>query len=248
MKFLAIQNCDIEDFGIYGEVVRDRGIDCHLVRSYRGQSLPDPADFDAIMIGGSPISANAVGDHPFLAGVYRFLERALEIRIPCLGICCGAQILARLLGAEVTKAPEKEIGVYRVRLTRAGMEDPLLKGFPKEFPVFHWHGDTFAIPDGARRLVEGRICGNQFFRQGPVAGSQFHLEVRPEGAAAWSEAYATELQAFGKDRPQLVAECRAAQPEMERLAGLLVNNFIRMAAECAESRDSRPGFGEEKAG
>ena len=248
MKFLAVQNCEIEGFGIYQKALRDCGIDYHLVRSYRGETLPHLAGIDGILVGGTPISANAVDDHPFLTGVYRSLARAVESAIPCLGICAGAQILARILGAEVTRAPEKEIGVYRVRLTRAGREDRLLNRFPPEFPVFQWHQDTFAIPPGGRLLAEGRACKNQLFRRGLVVGSQFHLEVDPQEAAAWSEAYAAELEVFGKDRRQIVAECRAARLEMENLAGLLVKNFVLMATESAGENKAWVGSGEEKAG
>jgi GMP synthase (glutamine-hydrolysing) len=152
----------------------------------------------------------------------------MDARKPCFGICCGAQLLAQLLGARVGRCEQMEIGGYQVRLTPAGREDPLLDGFPPCFPVFHWHGDTFDVPDGAELLVEGELCRNQLFRRGNVVGVQFHLEVTCEEAETWADVYAGELAGAGKSKAQVSAECRERQPEMEVLAARLLGNFLEI--------------------
>jgi GMP synthase-like glutamine amidotransferase len=119
-----------------------------------------------------------------------------------------------------------EIGAYPVRLTGAGQSDPIFNGFPSIFPVFHWHGDTFAIPPGARRLAMDRDCPNQAFRSGRAVGLQFHLEVTPAAARSWADAYKEELRSIGKSKTRLAAECREQETAMAHLARLLLDNFL----------------------
>ena len=226
MRILSIQNCEIEGFGLYEQHLIAREIDCQVVHAYQGHPLPPFKAFDAIFIGGTPISAYAAHEHPFLQAEIAYLERALAAKKPCLGICCGAQILAQLLGARVGKCEHREIGGYRVRLTPAGQKDPLLDGFPPRFPVFHWHGDTFELPGDAELLVEGDDCRNQLFRSGSVVGVQFHLEVTSRDAAAWADAYADELAQVGKSKAQVIAECHKQEPEMRVLVTRLLDNLL----------------------
>ncbi|MBN1138815.1 MAG: type 1 glutamine amidotransferase [Anaerolineae bacterium] len=225
-KILAIQNCEIEGFGLYERHLAARGIDCQVVHAYQGHPLPALAGFDALFVGGTPISAYAAHQHPFLQDEIACLRQALDAGKPCLGICCGAQILAQLLGARVGRCEQMEIGGYRVRLTPQGQADPLLAGFPPRFPVFHWHGDTFGVPDGAGLLVEGESCPNQMFRRGNVVGVQFHLETTSQDVSAWADAYADELARVGKSKAQVIAECREQQPEMAVLAARLLDNYL----------------------
>jgi GMP synthase-like glutamine amidotransferase len=122
-----------------------------------------------------------------------------------------------------------EIGAYEVRLTEDGSVDPLLRGFPPRFPVFHWHGDTFGIPRGATLLVQGRDCRNQMFRKAKVVGVQFHLEVASPEAEIWANEYVDELAAFGKGKDEVVAECRERDQQMKVLAQRLLGNFLKIA-------------------
>jgi GMP synthase (glutamine-hydrolysing) len=193
MAILAIQNCEIEGFGRYGRCLEAWGMPFEVVKPYRGEALPPLVGFDAILVGGTPLSAYALHEYPFLRDESDYLAEAVYRGKPCLGICCGAQLLAQALGAQVLPGQEKEIGGYQVRLTEAGAQDEMMAGFPPTFPVFHWHGDTFELPLIAELLVEGQACRNQMFRAGPVVGIQFHLEVGPEEAAAWADEYAEEL-------------------------------------------------------
>ena len=108
----------------------------------------------------------------------KLIESALKAHRRVLGVCLGAQLLADVLGAKVSKNRHKEIGWFPVELTRQAASSRLLAGFPKSFPAFHWHGETFGIPAGARHLARSEACENQAFEFGDTAlGVQFHLEV-----------------------------------------------------------------------
>lgn len=226
MKILAIQNCEIEGFGRYENYFINHGIEYQIIHAYQNYSFPEVALFDAIFIGGTPISAYEAHKYPFLQEECEYLRQAIEVRKPCFGICCGAQILAMLLGAQVRKCEQKEIGSYEVRLTKAGLSDPLFKQFPSHFPVFHWHGDTFGIPASAELLVEGDDCKNQLFRWNKVIGTLFHLEVTSQDVIKWAEEYGPELVEIGKNEEQVVMECFKKERDMSTLAVRLLDNFF----------------------
>ncbi len=148
---------------------------------------------------------------------------------PVLGICFGAQLLAKLLGAPVRRNPVTEIGTHPVRLTAAGRSDPLFQGFPKTFPAFQWHNDTFDIPPWGLQLAESRDCPNQGFRMGSAVGLQFHLEVTAPEALRWANAYPDELRAAGISEARITRECLEQQPLMAELADRLLDSFLAAA-------------------
>jgi GMP synthase-like glutamine amidotransferase len=237
MKVLAIQNCAVEGFGHHEQHLAARGVDYTLVNPYRGDRLPPAEGFDVLLVGATPISAYAVEEHPFLLAEHYILQGTISAAKTCFGICCGAQLLAHILGAEVRRCEQGEIGGYQVQLTGAGGRDALLEGFPARFPVFHWHGDEFSLPPGAELLVEEDHCPNQMFRRGNVAGVQFHLEVTGRKTALWADAYPEELSAFGKSKAQVVAECQAWEGEMIPLAAQLMDNLLEIARGRAGDSD-----------
>jgi len=232
MRVLIVQNDETETLGLYEEYLREKSVDHEVLHAYRmppGAEFPATGIFDLFIIGATPISANDVEKHDFLRKEWRFLGEVIESGKPCLGVCCGGQMLARRLGARVRRSTEKEVGGYQVRLTELGRADTLFAGFPDEFPVFHWHGDMFEIPPGGGLLVEGEACPIQSFGWGDVRGVIFHLEIGASEAARWADAYPAELEAVGKTKGQVVEECRVREAEMSRLARLLMDNFLGMA-------------------
>jgi GMP synthase-like glutamine amidotransferase len=231
MKVLIVQNDETESLGLYEECLKERSIEHRVLHAYdleTGESFPPVTGFEAFIIGPTPISANDVDGHPFLGEEGGYLGEIVESGKPCLGVCCGGQMLARRLGAAVRRSPQKEIGGYEVRLTEEGMADPLFAGFPREFPVFHWHNDMFEIPPDGSLLVEGDPCPIQAFGWGNVRGVIFHLEIDGREAVRWADAYPAELEAVGKTRRQVLEECREREPEMRRLAHRLVDNLLRL--------------------
>jgi GMP synthase-like glutamine amidotransferase len=223
---LAIQNCKIETFGLFEQQLEQQGYDPTVLHAYKDEPFPAVKDVEAVLVGGTPIAAYEAHLHDFLVKESDFLEEAIKAGIPCLGICFGAQLLAKLLGARVQKNHDKEIGVYDVGLTTEGKTDPMLQGYPHRFPTFQWHADTFDIPAGAAHLAESKACRNQMFRKRKVIGVQFHVEVLPAEASHWAYMYEKELEDFGKTRAQIEKECRAVELNMEQLAIRLLNNFL----------------------
>ena len=123
---------------------------------------------------------------PWLRQEERYITQAVASGVPILGICLGAQLLARCLGARVYPMGHKEIGWYPVRFTEAAQDDAMFAGMPREEMMFHWHGETFHLPPGAEKLAESDLCPNQAFRCGAgLYGLQFHPEVTPEIIASW---------------------------------------------------------------
>jgi GMP synthase-like glutamine amidotransferase len=230
-RVLFLQNCPEEGFGRYATRLHEQGLGHDIVQAYEEESVPRPDRYGAIIVGGTPISVNEIQRHDFLLAEEHYLKKALDLGKAVLGICFGAQLLARLLGATVRKNPVMEIGAYPVHLTAAGRSDPLFQGFPKAMPVFHWHGDTFDIPPWGLRLATGQDCANQAFRMGSAVGLQFHLEVTAEEAGSWADAYPGELHLVAKSKARVVRECREHEPLMAELAGRLLDNFLSGAIQ-----------------
>ncbi len=144
-----------------------------------GVAIREGAPDGLVVLGGS-MSAN---DEGVLRRGYELIEDALRRGVPVLGLCLGAQMVARTLGARVRRNPEREIG-WRPVWWLGG--DPLFEGLAQPEWMFHWHEETFDIPAGATRLARSEACENQAFRHGAnVYGIQFHLEATPETIAAW---------------------------------------------------------------
>lgn len=238
---VLIQNCEAEGLGRYEVELRALGFSLTTIHPYRGDPLPALDDVEAVVVGGTPLSACALDAHRFLVEEREYLALAERRGTPLLGVCFGAQLLALLGGAAVKRNPVLEIGGYEVSLTEAGARDPLFAGFPATFPVFQWHGDTFEIPPGGEHTAVGRDCPTQAFSRRSTRGVQFHLEVTAADTGRWADAYADELARFGKTKAQVVSECAESEPELRRLAGLLARNFaelvrLRLRASATEVR------------
>lgn len=225
---LIIQNDLPETLGLYEEYL-SKNTNLALLHAYQMESeteFPSAKDFSHFIIGPTPINANEALDHEFLRKEWDFLQEIVNSRKPCLGVCCGGQMLAKLLGGEVMKSPSKEIGGYTTVLTEQGLSDPLYQGFPKEFPVFHWHSDMFTIPPGGALLATGDPCPIQSFRKDNIWGVIFHLEITPKDAIRWAEAYPEEPRSIGKNKEQVLNECRIIESEMKELAIKMMQNFL----------------------
>ena len=144
--------------------------------------LPDPASLDLIIALGGPMSVHDGARLPWLGAEQRFLAAAARGGRPTVGICLGAQLLAAGLGAEVRPAAHREIGWFAVE---AAAGAPALAAMLPPTPVFHWHGETFALPAGARHLARSEACAHQGFQLGErTVALQFHPEATPEAVAA----------------------------------------------------------------
>jgi GMP synthase-like glutamine amidotransferase len=138
----------------------------------------------AMVIMGGPMSAN--DDLPFIQREAALIAEAVKSEIPLLGVCLGAQLIAKALGAKVYRNTVREIGWAPVTFAEAARRDPLFAGLSAPETVFHWHGDTFDLPRNAELLASSATCRNQAFRAGNrIYGLQFHLEVTPLMIAQW---------------------------------------------------------------
>jgi GMP synthase-like glutamine amidotransferase len=151
--------------------------------------------------------------YPFLKIEDFFIKEAIQRGKSILGICLGAQLIAKALGAKVFKAPVKEIGWCNVSLTRIGSIDPLFSKQPKTFTVFQWHQDTFDIPHRAISIATSARVPHQAFRYGEnVYGIQFHVEVTQPMIREWMETYEEEFE--GPESPLLSRQKILADTEL----------------------------------
>jgi GMP synthase (glutamine-hydrolysing) len=192
---IAIRHVHFEDLGVFDDVLCHHG---YAVR-YRDAGIDDiggvdPLAPDLLVVLGGPIGAYEELTYPFLGQELALLERRLAALLPTFGICLGAQLIARALGARVYPAPAKEIGWGELQLSRAGRNGPL-----RHFagvPVLHWHGDTFDLPERAELLASTEICPNQAFSLGHHAlACQFHPEISSRGFERWLVGHAVEIAA-----------------------------------------------------
>jgi GMP synthase (glutamine-hydrolysing) len=187
MYALVLKHVPEEGPGTLGVFLRSRGVGIVTLDLFGGDPVPSLKGASAVVSMGGPMSANDEQTCPYLADEMELLRQAVREGVPVLGICLGAQLLAKAHGAKVTLAPVKEIGWSDVRLTPAGREDPLFQGMTETFDVFQWHGETFDIPDGGRLLAMSQVCPNQAFRVGASGyGLQFHVEMTAEMLREWS--------------------------------------------------------------
>ncbi|MGO9230899.1 MAG: type 1 glutamine amidotransferase [Bryobacteraceae bacterium] len=185
MRVLAFRHVPFEHLGrIERELVR-RGIGIDYADLYQpGAAAPDPSGYDGLIFMGGAMSVN--DGLAYLEREARWIAEAVEARRPVLGVCLGAQLIAKALGAPVYPNAVKEIGWFEIELTAEGTVDPLFAGAGPRETVLQWHGETFDLPPGASWLASSAACRNQAFRVGSSAYAlQFHLEVTPEMIEDW---------------------------------------------------------------
>lgn len=223
---LILQNIEPEGPGTILDWLTDRALPCTVIHTYREQPLPDLAAADAVICLGCPHSVVRYHEHGYLKDLHAWVSRAVRENKPYLGICFGGQLLASVLGAKVEAGNAREIGAYRAVLTPEGTADPLFAGFPSEFPIFHWHNDTFRTPFNAVHLASDSVWKHQAFRKDRQTGLQFHLEVTQAGVERWCDTYAEELTSFGKSKEQVVGEFKATEGDLRAANYRLLDNWL----------------------
>lgn len=231
-RVLVIQHVAHEGLGIIGPALFRAGIEVEFLKIYDNAVIPRTIDgYSALIVLGGPMGVYETDVYPFIEKEVRLISSALRMRLPILGVCLGAQLLAKAAGAKVYKGSAKEIGWYDVELTEEGSDDMLFLGMPYRFNVFQWHGDTFDVPRGGVRLASSGLFPNQVIKVGANAyGFQFHLEVTEEMVKEWIAVNRDELNALkGKIDPDaIVRETPARIVDLHRYGTGVVARFLRL--------------------
>jgi GMP synthase (glutamine-hydrolysing) len=223
MDVLAVIHGDQVRAGVFGDAVAARG---HRLEEWSlawDTSLPRPLDaYGAMLVFGGAMHADQEGHHPWLREENLFLQRLLDLRKPVLGICLGAQLLAKAAHADVGPAREPEIGWYPVELTDEAANDPVLGGLPRRFDAFQWHYYAHGLPAGAVELARNDLC-TQAFRLGDSAwGVQFHPEVTLEQIETW-------MRDDEPMPPDLLEQTRERIEDWNELGKRLCDAFVTVA-------------------
>lgn len=177
MRIHYLQHVPFEGLGCIEEWAENQGHSLSATALYADEPLPPSEAFDFLIVMGGPMGVNDTDRFAWLNREKRFLEKVFAASKPVIGICLGAQLMADVLGARVYKNPQKEIGWHPVTRTTAARDSEWKAILPERFQAFHWHGDTFDLPDGALHLARSEACRHQAFFYPPAAlGLQFHLE------------------------------------------------------------------------
>lgn len=194
---LAIRHVGFEDLGTLEIVLRQHGYDVRYLEAGRDHLAVSAAGTDDLCaVLGGPIGAYEANEYPFISDELRFLEKRISLLRPTLGVCLGAQLMAKAMGAEVYPCGIKEIGWSEITLTDTGRASPL--SALEEVPVLHWHGDVFDLPSGATNLASTSIAPHQAFSLGAeVLALQFHAELDSEEFESWLIGHAVEIAGAG---------------------------------------------------
>lgn len=223
---LAIRHLAFEDLGTLEPLLLARGYRVEYIdATTHPLARLDTLAPDLLVVLGGPIGAYDEALYPFLADELACIRQRMARSLPTLGICLGAQLMARALGARVYPLGRKEIGFGPLQLTAEGQDSALAA--VGDAAVLHWHGDQFDIPPGARRLAATAIGANQAFSAGPaLLGLQFHLEADVRTLERWLVGHACELGQAGIDPRRLRAEALASQSRLAAAAAAVFEAWL----------------------
>lgn len=218
MKPVAIfRHARTEGPGFLADFLDRRSIPWRLIRIDEGDPLPDSAtDYSGLVFMGGPMSVN--DDLPWIPQVLRLIRQAVAADIPVLGHCLGGQLMSKALGGAVTRNPVKEIGWGDVQV---GQNPDAMRWFgdTAHFTGFHWHGETFSVPDGAVGVLASAYCQNQAFSMGKHIGFQCHIEMTTDMVHEWCRNGADEIAAAAES-PGVQRVAEIEHDLQEKVAGL----------------------------
>lgn len=181
LRIHYLQHVSFEEPGSVESWAQERSHRLTVTRLHAGECLPGVDELDWLFVLGGPMNVYEENRYPWLAREKRFIGEALHGGKVVIGLCLGAQLMACVLGAKVTRNRFREIGWHPVEKALQASQSKLSGLIPDSFPAFHWHGDTFEIPRGAVHLARSRACENQAFTFGDrIIAFQFHLESTRE--------------------------------------------------------------------
>jgi GMP synthase-like glutamine amidotransferase len=217
MSVLILKNIKTEGPGTIEDFLIQMGISYRII-DLQSEPIPPTESFSALIMLGGPMSVNDSDIYPYIKDEEELTRNFIKENKKVLGICLGAQIMAKALGAKVCRGKEPEIGWHDIELTESGLRDCLMKklaihpkagDFWKRFKVFHWHGETFDIPEGAERLAKSDLYQNQAFRYGSNAYAfQFHIEVTKNIVYDWLKNEPIDQKKLRDETEKVYEVCR----------------------------------------
>jgi len=230
MKPIAVfRQVDIEGPGYLAEFLAERNIPWQLIAIDAGDAVPqDVSAYSALVFMGGPMSVN--DDLPWIPKAEELIRDAVTQDIPLLGHCLGGQLITKALGGVVSGNPVKEIGWGEVTVSDNDVASTWF-GEVRSFPAFHWHGETFSLPQAAIHLLSSKYCANQAYAIGKHLVLQCHVEMTAEMIASWYAAGAEEIEAnHASPGVQSVLNMQqqtsAALPHMSSVAARLYGCWI----------------------
>jgi GMP synthase (glutamine-hydrolysing) len=193
-KAWVITHVAFEDLGSFANILTEAGFAIEYVNAATDElEVINPESDDLLIVLGGPISVNDSAEYPFIETEVEILSRRLTADKPTLGICLGAQLIARALGANVYPGQQKEIGWSPIKLSDAGSRSALRHFVGDGVCVLHWHGETFDLPEDAVPLAASEFYPNQAFSYGNALALQFHPEVTAQGLEQWFVGHTGEI-------------------------------------------------------
>ncbi|KQV31895.1 glutamine amidotransferase [Rhizobium sp. Root1203] len=243
MRVAVVENMKSTPLGSLGIALAEAHAEIEYFRPWIDGRLPRGIfDHDALVVLGGEQNALDDESYPYLPALARLMHRFSESGKAVLGICLGAQILARAYGAENRLDLALEFGWRSVGMTQDGKADPLLAGLGDAFTTFQWHSDSFTLPQGARRLATSELAENQAFRVGRAAyGTQFHFEANGEVVDSWTvefQATIDRMEPGWLGRYPSLSAANAADADMNGVA--IARNWVRMIEVTVDGNEARP--------
>ncbi len=240
MKPVAIfRHASTEGPGYFAEFLDERGIPWQLIAIDAGDVVPPSATaYSGLVFMGGPMSVN--DDLPWIPKVETLIRDAVALDIPLLGHCLGGQLISKALGGVVMRNPVKEIGWGEVQVSNNDIARSWF-GDIKNFQAFHWHGETFSLPQGATHLLSSAYCINQAYAIGRHLALQCHIEMTVEMIAIWCEVGADEVKtSSASPAVQSTIEIqRSMTDELSRLNSVATRLYERWLKGVRAGRDSR---------
>jgi GMP synthase-like glutamine amidotransferase len=223
MRIHHLQHVEFEGLGSIEPHLINQEHQLSATHLYLNEPLPELDSFDALIVMGGPMSVSDEANHPWLKPEKEFISRTITSGKKVLGICLGAQLIATALGANVYRNKWREIGWWSVSQTETAAATDLGL-LPASYVPFHWHGDTFDLPDGAIHLAENPTCPHQAFSiNNKIIGLQFHLETTPKSARELIKHAADELDGsrYVQTAEQILAVAEHFTVSNRLMSGLL---------------------------
>jgi len=219
--------------GYFANVIDNYSIPYELICIDQGEIPPPGIDnVSALVFMGGPMSVN--DDIPWIQQELEIIRQAVSAGLPVLGHCLGGQLISKALGGVVTANPVKEIGWLPVQKINNDISNDWLTGFNGEATLFHWHGETFSIPDGATAILKSQNCAHQGFVIHNTLALQCHVEMTAPMVREWAELYKDELAVPSEtvqSQKEMIDDLENRISELKQTADILYQRWLKPILE-----------------